>query len=139
MKLTLKRDYQDTVTYGNLYIEDDDIPFLVTLERPDLNNAPNISCIPEGMYHCKEVYSPHFRSNLYELQDVPNRTKILIHWGNFVEESLGCILLGMQRMDLFNEKTQKKEPAIILSKKAYQRFKELLGDNKEFTLEITHG
>lgn len=38
--------------------------------------------------------SQHFGRLMPLLKDVPNRTDILIHWGDFPKDSLGCLLVG---------------------------------------------
>ena len=73
----------------------------VTLERPADTENP---CIPEGIYRCyiKKTQDNYCMVNgakdyrLYELQDVPGRTDILIHSGNFFFQILGCILVGAE-------------------------------------------
>lgn len=67
--------------------------FGTTLERPDLGNAENVSCIPAGAYKAKVVNSPH-NGRCVELIDVPNRTHIQIHVGNTAVDTTGCILAG---------------------------------------------
>lgn len=83
-----------THTRGVLIIDDMILP---VLERPDLNNAPNISCIPPGEYYCK--FLPRSASgrwrNVYHLLDVPGRSGIFIHTGNLVEQTHGCIVPGI--------------------------------------------
>jgi hypothetical protein len=65
-----------------------------TCELPWLNNDPQTSCIPIGTYTCVPHNSPA-HPNTWELQNVPNRTAILIHNGNAAKvDSLGCILVG---------------------------------------------
>ena len=64
-----------------------------TLERPPLNNARNISCIPAGLYRLTRYTSPKF-GNCFWVHDVPNRSSILIHAGNRVSDTRGCILIG---------------------------------------------
>ena len=49
-----------------------------TVERPWLNNQPNVSCVPEDTYQVNWRRSPKF-GHTWELQDVPDRTYILIH------------------------------------------------------------
>jgi len=71
------------------------LPFALTLERPWLNNAKGISCIPAGTYICKRVDSPKF-GNTFEVTGVPNRDAILLHKGNIDDDSHGCILVGEQ-------------------------------------------
>jgi len=64
-----------------------------TLELPDLQNQPDISCIPPGKYDYYFRDSPK-NGPVLELRDVPNRTYIQIHAGNFTSDIHGCILVG---------------------------------------------
>jgi hypothetical protein len=96
---TVKFDKQ---TEGILYVLDDTgaIQFkCFTLELPDLNNQRRISCIPEGTYNLKLHNSPKFKQ-VYWVQDVPGRSEILIHSGNYVSQILGCILVGDNLIDI---------------------------------------
>lgn len=70
-----------------------------TLERPWLENAPNVSCVPPGTYDVEKHISPT-KGDCYRVNNVPGRTDILIHTGNFVKDTLGCILVGKERRDL---------------------------------------
>ena len=65
-----------------------------TVERPWLNNAPNISCIPDGEYEMVRVDSPKFGENMWEIANVSGRTHILIHIANNPANVEGCIGLG---------------------------------------------
>lgn len=65
----------------------------VTLEPPERGNAENISCIPPGRYECRRVRSPRF-GHTFEVADVPGRSHILLHTGNLVADTQGCVLLG---------------------------------------------
>lgn len=77
-------------TLGVLYI--DNKFFCYTLEPSWKNNKLN-SCIPDGTY--KLV---HYRSNKFGkcliVNGVKNRDAILIHKGNTVRDTTGCILVG---------------------------------------------
>jgi hypothetical protein len=96
--LTLIRDTQDEwATLGKLSIDGQHLCH--TLERPWLDNKPRVSCIPVGTYHGAIQPSPHFQRDLPELLDVPGRSEILIHVGNTVDDSAGCILVGLERAD----------------------------------------
>jgi len=79
-----------------------------TLELPELNNAPNVSCIPEGYYNVVPRQSPKYGNHLY-ITEVPNRSLILIHWGNYAgsvnpntghSDIRGCVLVGEKFVDL---------------------------------------
>ena len=64
-----------------------------TLELPDLGNQPNISCIPKGTYRLtKRTSEKH--GNHFMINDVNNRSYILIHSGNYSSQIQGCMLVG---------------------------------------------
>ena len=71
---------------------------IATLELPWRDNEIGRSCIPEGTYKC--VFLTRSESGKYKntwlLQDVPGRSQILIHKGNFVHNTRGCILPGLK-------------------------------------------
>lgn len=82
-----------------------------TLELPWQDNKRQVSCIPVGGYECRKVQSPRF-GNVYGLKQVPGRSNILIHWGNYAgnvlsgfrTHSYGCILLGRSKGILVDQK-----------------------------------
>lgn len=65
----------------------------VTLEN-------TITKIPAGTYKCVWSYMPRLKEWHYELQNVPGRTAIYIHEGNYYTNSEGCILLGWMLIDI---------------------------------------
>lgn len=67
----------------------------LTLERPWLSNAPNISCIPEGEYKVVPHVSPR-HGKCFHVESVPNRSNILFHAGNGMLDTQGCILTGFE-------------------------------------------
>ncbi|UPW42049.1 hypothetical protein [Dipodfec virus RodF1_11] len=52
--------------------------------------------IPVGKYTVKNLYSPKFDRMMLRLVDVPDRSGILIHQGNYAKDSRGCILVGFK-------------------------------------------
>lgn len=66
----------------------------MTCENPWFNNKPNISCIPPGRYDCVPHNGTKYH-NVWILKGVPDRTGILIHQGNTIEDTAGCILVGL--------------------------------------------
>jgi hypothetical protein len=54
--------------------------------------------IPTGEYSVGVYDSPHAGHPLPILQDVPGRSFVEIHCGNYPEDSKGCILVGMRRV-----------------------------------------
>jgi hypothetical protein len=107
-----------------------------TLELPWRDNQKSISCIPPGEYITRIRVSPKY-GKVYHVQDVPNRTYILIHSGNWagdVEKGYrthvnGCILLGLQRGLLDGQ------VAVLNSRLAVSRFMRHM-NNIDFTLNI---
>ena len=101
IKATLTRNYGSFQTPGTfrVYKDDTEVFKCLTLELPYKNNKPEISCIPEGLYTVKKITRPDGRPGLH-VQDVPGRTAILIHTGNFAAgdhpDILGCILVGLK-------------------------------------------
>lgn len=90
-----------------------------TVERPWLDNAPNVSCIPEGNYEVAWRDSPRF-GETYHIKDVQDRTYILIHVANFPKDVQGCIGLGTGLMG--------DRVAVSNSRKAIAKFEELTRD-----------
>lgn len=93
MNITIKRITLNGIspTYGVLL--KDDVPQCVTLELPWLLNVPDKSCIPAGVYPC----IPHNtadKPNCWEITGVPSRSSVLIHIGNTIADTEGCILVG---------------------------------------------
>lgn len=64
-----------------------------TLELPWHGNSRNISCIPPGEYKATKYQSPKHGEVLL-LHNVPNRSMIEIHAGNYTRQIEGCILVG---------------------------------------------
>lgn len=85
----LIRTKGDGQTNGILYFG---VQQINTIERPWMDNAHDISCIPEGDYICKWGFMSSHNVHHYELQEVPDRTSIFIHKGTKVEDSKGCII-----------------------------------------------
>ena len=52
------------------------------------------TAIPEGTYRVRMAPSQKFRRMMPYLMEVPNFTGVMIHPGNRVEDTEGCILVG---------------------------------------------
>ncbi len=131
--LVLKRSYFQDATIGHLFPLGQDNPLWFTIEPPDLDNKKNISCIPEGVYEVKPYSSVKY-PDVWELQNVHNRTKILIHVGNWVSDTDGCILIGTSTGYLQHSRSCEK--AVKSSKQAIKELKEYLGYPSTFKLYI---
>lgn len=73
-------------------------PLCHTFELPWLGNLSNTSCIPVGDYEVVKGSSPRYGSIFY-VKDVPDREGILIHPGNTLKDTRGCILPGLDISD----------------------------------------
>lgn len=94
MKIAVLRGAQSEAGTFGMFVPDSLIPFGVSLELPPRDNEQNRSCIPAGTYRCEPFYSPSMRMKVYLLKDVPGREGILIHPGNIMAHTAGCILTG---------------------------------------------
>lgn len=64
-----------------------------TLELPWAANHSDKSCIPTGEYKLKPYDSPT-KGPVLSVEEVPGRTEIEIHAGNYPHDTHGCILVG---------------------------------------------
>lgn len=107
-----------------------------TLELPWKDNTPRLSCIPTGSYSAAIRQSPKFGLT-YHVKNVPGRSYILIHSGNFAGDReqglktnvLGCILLGKKRGIISGQR------AVLSSRSAVREFMKYMG-KEDFILNI---
>jgi len=127
--VTLKRFLQDEcVTMGVLKVEGVAHDSIFTLELPWKDNKKGESCVPPGVYKVVPYSSAKY-TDVYEVTHVHGRSFILIHVGNYLKDTKGCILpgLGLGNTD---------EPMVTMSKKAMVLLKGLLG-YRPFILKIS--
>jgi hypothetical protein len=105
IRLILARQLNPNETKG-LYIvlnDNEEVFRCCCLELPWLNNLPDKSCIPPGIYWCKKVNTPE-HPNSFLIENVPGREGIEIHIGNFATgekiNTLGCQLPGLSFEDI---------------------------------------
>ena len=110
MNIQLKRiAKKETYTIGKLYI--DGVYFCDTIEDKDrgLNQAMSINdikkkkvygetAIPTGTYKLVINYSNRFKKNMAHILNVPGYEGIRIHTGNSAKDSLGCIIVGKNKI-----------------------------------------
>ena len=102
-----------------------------SLELPWLNNQNNISCIPPGTYKAKKVLSPTFGWCI-QILNVPNRTGILLHFGNYYTNTKGCILIG----ESFAHINKDSQIDITASRKAMKKLTSYFTPNQIFDITI---
>lgn len=129
MKITLLRiEESEQGTIGVLLMDGE--AFCCTLEPPDKDNQSNISCIPSGTYLAMRVDSPKY-GNTFEITKVPNRSHVLIHPGNLVKHTKGCVLLGQYFGKL------KGARAVLNSGTTFKAFLKRVENLDSFEMKIT--
>lgn len=129
--LTLTRTGQvGAAMMGTLTAVGIDIGKLHTLEHRWRDNKPNVSCIPAGRYDCgphgwEQGTTKKFK-RVWHVKDVEGRQAILIHAGNTVHDTQGCILVGLATAGAF----------VTNSQKAVELLRHAIG-TQPFTLIIT--
>ena len=105
MDAVLSREYGNRETRGCLYVFEGDRSLLdvKVLELPEKGNAQNVSCIPAGKYPVEKIIRPE-GDDAFHVKNVPGRSEILIHIGNFAAgmkvDTQGCILPGLRFVDI---------------------------------------
>lgn len=132
LKATIhRRDFESRQTLGEFCLEANGKTVFQckTLELPWLNNQVQKSCIPAGKYQVVTRFSPKFK-NHFHLLDVPGRTWILIHAGNYYTDILGCILVGETHTEIngdgFRDVTNSRETLRKLLQLAPEGFELLI-------------
>jgi len=104
---------------------------LSVLERLWLNNARNKSCIPadtnSGAFLARSGSGKY--KKVFHLRDVKGRSGILMHNGNVVSHSKGCLIIGLKPGRLANQ------PAVLNSRSAMQVLRDYLG-TEPFQIQI---
>lgn len=100
MELVLRRKFKGTqYTIGDLSING--VLFCNVIEdvvRPNGVKVYGETAIPYGTYQVVMRYSPKYQKVLPLLLDVPNFTGIRIHSGNTQLDSLGCLIVGENKV-----------------------------------------
>lgn len=124
---TLQRlEQSDTGTFGTLSDTAGTV-LCHTCELPPNDNHPDTSCIPSGFY----TAIPHNSAthpNTWEISNVPGRSNILIHSGNVIADSKGCLLVGLTEGWIGDQK------AVLSSMAAMNKLRDILPDT--FTISI---
>ena len=131
----IRNETSDEGTFGSFAINQFRC---VSAELPNRNNKVGVSCIPVGDYVCRWLYSNEHKRNIYHITDVPNRTDIEIHSGNWAgditkglkSDVKGCCILGNKIEIIEGQK------GITDSKDILARFEKLMG-GAPFKLIIT--
>lgn len=138
MELKVKRLYKKSeYTIGKMYI--DGQYFCDTVEDTDRGLSQNMSnsaiearkvygktAIPTGRYRVELSYSNKFKKTLPLLKDVMCFSGVRIHSGNKAEDSLGCIIVGENKI----------KGGVINSRQTMERLMYRLRNEKNIVIEI---
>lgn len=69
--------------------------YCFTLEPPTRSDDVKPRAIPAGTYDITIRWSPKFNRLMPHIENVPGFSEIMIHWGNFPQDTEGCLLVGM--------------------------------------------
>lgn len=130
MKLILSRIYKkENYTIGELFV--DGARFCNTLEDKvrDLTKEKKVygeTAIPSGVYDVVVSYSPKFKRDLPLLLNVPQFEGIRIHRGKYPKDTLGCILVGENKVKGGVVNSTKYEVELVKRMKAALNRKETI-------------
>lgn len=138
MKLWLHRLYLPRATPGSLVA---DALVLATLEEVWRGNGPD-SCVPEGTYKLVKHSGKKYRDTWalvggtvsHQPEAGKQRSAILFHAGNTVEDTLGCILPG-RRIEF----SMNGDARIYESTLAMQALRAHLANESEHELIVQRG
>lgn len=107
--------------------------FCVTLEPADLENRSFVSSIPAQQYMC-ERYSSAKYPDTFQIMNVPDRDLCLLHPGNIIKHTEGCILLAQHfgKLNLGGV----EERAVLNSGRTFRTFMNLMHGIDSFHLTI---
>lgn len=135
MNILIERlDYGEKQTIGKFYLLNglnEIITEFWSLELPNKDNKRQVSCIPEGVYKARKHKSPKHGISLW-LQDVPNRSEILVHKGNYHSDILGCIIIGSDLADINKDGCLD----VINSKNSIKELMSLIEDTDGIMIDI---
>lgn len=138
MELKVIRQYRKSeYTIGKMYVNGQ--YFCDTVEDCDRGLTDEMSeeyikarkvygktAIPTGTYNVILSYSPKFKKTLPLIKDVKGFSGIRIHSGNTAEDSLGCILVGENKI----------KGGVINSRATMLRLMEIMRKGDKISIEI---
>jgi hypothetical protein len=115
---------------------------LYSVEPPWVGNKQSVSCIPEGIYKLRyrnsgvvsRSTSGEFTGG-WEITDVPNRTFIMIHPGNWPQDFKGCVGPGIT-YHLLKDRTGTLRLGVTSSRDAFRVMMSELPVNEDHEIHI---
>lgn len=125
--VTIERTYLPECTLSRITTPSGSV--YAGIENPWLDNRPNVSCIPEGMYIAtlepsnltKRLTGGEY-DDAWRLHNVVGRSAIIVHVGNTAADTEGCLIIGLRRAPVNNKF------GVVDSKLALRAFREDLSE-----------
>lgn len=127
--LYLKRAFTGPFGTWGLFSFDNKCPICASLELPWEGNRTNESCIAPGIYDIEIILHPE-RGRCIRLEDKNGRAGVLIHPGNTILDSSGCILPGMGWGKYMNHR------AVVKSREAMGLLLDMVDSQKLTNLKV---
>jgi len=108
----------------------DSIALCITLEEYKHGNDHDISCIPVGQYTCIK-HNTRKHPNTFKVLNVSDRAGILLHKGNSIRDTEGCIILA-DKFGAYGDTNL----TVLDSRVAFNKFRNIIGDDEKFKLTI---
>ena len=127
--------YEHGQILGNLLVFDQNgilVFDCATLELNYIDNKIGISSIPAGTYPMVFEYSPSFDMMLWEIKNVPGRSEVKFHPGNYSRQLKGCIALGREHLYIDSDRI----PDIAYSRDTVERFHSAMAPDTQAYLTI---
>lgn len=134
MDLVLRRtQHRPDGIFGELFDTKGEL-MAYTLEHSYVSGAGWEPKIPVGTYRCQRgthrLHGMREPFETFEVIGVSGRTNLLIHWGNFNNDSQGCILLG----DALSPSLRGE--MVLHSRVTFARFMKAQSGCSEFSLSV---
>lgn len=128
----INEGHKETLGTGTLFIDGVAKFNFCSLERPNLHNQFNVSSIPAGLYSAQKIRRSSNGKKAILLNGTQPRIAILIHSGNYYDDTQGCILLG----DRFDDADHNGIYDVINSNDTVNTLFDLIPDHCIITIEI---
>jgi len=133
----IRKYFNNDYTIGDLYIddkwicntiEDKDRTLYDSMSEDDIKakKVYGETAIPYGVYKVSITYSPKFKKMMPLIENVKGFSGIRIHSGNTAKDSLGCIIVGENKV----------KGKVINSRTTYAKLLSLIKSEKNITIEI---
>lgn len=122
--------YLPDITFGRILLPDDTLVY--TVEPPWRENLTNVSCIPEGSYICRPGYFNGGGYPAVDILNVPGRSGVKFHIGNWVRNTQGCPLVVTKHDSVFDSKRGRAYMGGSGSAAAFTRFMRHFGKESSF-------